>query len=328
VLRGRRLDEVAKADLDGMTLTPSALSRVGDFDELAMTIEGSTGNLTAGKSYEAKVQLQDGRQLKVPVTVDSPRPQVTLLNKGVQEEASAAPSPVRMGSLDDLPLDGRLVFFLKSKMPVNFPRGEKVEVAAVDGSFQTVLSLSDGGLMLEDARTAVGTVEPLARFGASAFGPVQVRAMSAEGVTGDWLPLGTLVRLPGFKELRCPRSVARTCVLTGNNLFLAASISSSPDFNNSTDVPQDFTGTQLSVPHPVNGTLYLRLRDDPSTVQTLALPVTPATQGPAPTPAVAAQPAPAPSQPASTAPEPSATPAEQPDKPDPPTTPNPAAPND
>ncbi len=294
MLRGRRLDEVAKAELEGITLTPSALSRVEDFDQLAMTTDAATGSLVAGKPYVAKVQLEDGRQLKVPVTVNAPRPQVTLLNKGVQEDAAAAPSPVRLGSLDDLPVDGKLVFFLKSRVPVNFPRSEKVEVAAVDGSFSTVLSLADAGLMLEDARTAMGAVEPLARFGASAFGPIEVRAMSAEGVTGDWLPLGTLVRLPGFKELRCPHAVAKPCVLTGSNLFLASDVGASPDFNNATDVPQDFTGTQLSVPHPANGTLYLRLRDDPATVQTLTLPVTPATQPAPQTPAAPTQPAAAP----------------------------------
>jgi hypothetical protein len=125
----------------------------------------------------------------------------------------------------------------------------------------------------------MGSLEPLSRFGQSAFGPVQVRAMSADGVTGDWLPLGTLVRLPGFKELRCPRAIAKPCTLTGTNLFLASSIAASPDFNNSTDVPPDFTGTQLSVPHPANGLLYLRLRDDAATVQTVTLPVTPALPG-------------------------------------------------
>ncbi len=286
-LRGRRLDEVAKAELEGITLTPSTLSRVGDFDQLAMNADLATGNLAAGKAYVAKVQLEDGRQLKVPVTVGAPRPQVTLLNKGVQEEASAAPSPVRLGSLDDLPVDGRLVFFLKSKVPVNFPRTERVEVAAVDGSFSTVLSLADAGLMLEDARTAMGAVEPLARFGASAFGPIQARALSADGATGDWLRLGTLVRLPGFKELRCPHAAAKPCVLTGSNLFLATDVGATPDFNNATDVPPDFTGTQISVPHPTNGTLYLRLRDEPETVQTLTLPVTPlqqsSMQAPSPT---------------------------------------------
>ena len=142
--------------------------------------------------------------------------------------------------------------------------------------------------MLEDAKTALGVVEPLHRFGSSAFGPLHARALAADGVAGDWLPLGTLVRLPGFKELRCPRSAARPCVLVGTNLFLAASISASSQFNKPTDVPPDFTGTELSVPHPANGVLYLKLRDDSATVQTLTLPVMPlnsATQSAAAPPA-------------------------------------------
>jgi len=275
VLRGKRLDEVAKADLDGVLLTPSALSRVQDFDQLVMTAAGPTNNLVPGTSNEATVLLLDGRQFNVPVTVQRPRPQITLLSKGVQEEPSASPSPVHLGSADDLPVGGRLVFFLRSRVPVNFPRKQQVEVAAVDGSFSTVLSLAGPGLMLEDAKTAMGSIDPLASFGTSAFGPIQVRAMSAEGVTGDWLPLGTLVRLPGFKELRCPRVVSKPCTLSGTNLFLAASIAATQDFANSTEVPSDFTGTQLAVPHPSSGVLYLRLRDDPATVQTLSLPVTP-----------------------------------------------------
>ena len=297
LLRGTRLDEVAKADLEGITLTPSALSRVQDFDQLVMSAGGSTANLEPGRPLVAKVQLQDGRQVKVPVTVEPPRPQVTLLNKAVQEEPSATPSLVHLGSPDDLPVDGRLVFFLKSRVPVTFPRSEKIEVAAVDGSFRTVLSLADASLMLEDAKTAMGSVDPLERLGASAFGPVEVRAMSEEGVTGDWLPLGTLVRLPAFKELRCPHSPVKPCTLTGTNLFLVSSIAAAPDLDNAAEVPPDFAGTQLTVPHPANGMLYLRLRDDPATVQTLALPVTPAAVpvSPAPTqPDTTAPPKPAP----------------------------------
>jgi hypothetical protein len=118
-------------------------------------------------------------------------------------------------------------------------------------------------------------MEPLARFGSSAFGRLQARPVSADGATGDWLPLGTLVRLPGFKDLRCPRAVAKPCMLTGSDLFLATSVGATAELDNATDVPPDFTGTQLIVPHPVNGTLYLRLRDDPETVQTLTLPVMP-----------------------------------------------------
>jgi len=273
--KGTRLDEVEKAELEGIALTPSTLSRVQDLDQLKMTAAASTANLDPGKHYVAKVELRDGRELKAPVTVEPPRPQVALLSKGMQQEASAPVSPVHLSSSEDLPVEERLVFFLKSSEPAKFPRGEKVEAAAVDGSFRTVLSLADGSLMLEDATTAIGMVEPLARFGSSAFGPVQARAVSADGVTGDWLPLGPLVRVPGFKELHCPRAVAKPCTLTGTNLFLAASIGATADLDNAIDVPPEFTGTQLSVPHPVNGSLYLWLRDDPATVQTLTLPVMP-----------------------------------------------------
>ena len=275
LLKGTRLDEVAKADIDGIEFTPGVMNRAGDLDELSMNAGGSTARLVPVKHYVAHVDLKDGRVLTARVTVDPPRPQVMLLSKGVQNDLTAPQPPVQLGSADDLPIEGRLVFFLKSVVPQAFPRDEKVEVAAADSSFHTLLTLGDGSLLLEDAHTVVGSLEPLARFGASAFGPVRVRAISADGAAGDWLPLGTLVRLPGFTALRCPRSPARPCVLSGTNLFLAASFAATADFDNADDVPPQFTGTQLTVPHPVNGVLYVKLRDDPATVQTLTLPVMP-----------------------------------------------------
>jgi hypothetical protein len=275
LLKGTRLDQVASAKFNGISFTPAALTHVDDFDQLIMNAAAPTGGLIAGKLYSAHVELKDGRELKTPVTVEAPRPQIALLSKGIQNDASAKPMPVQFGSnSNDLPVDGRLVFFLKSTSPPSFPRTEKVEVASADSSFHTDLDLANGSLMLEDAKTAVGTLEPLSRFGSSAFGPVRIRAVSADGTTGDWLPLGTLVRLPAFKDLRCPRALSRPCLLTGNNLFLADSIAATQDFDNSTDVPAEFTGTQLIVPHPSNGILYLKLRDDPSAVQTLTLPIT------------------------------------------------------
>jgi hypothetical protein len=299
VLKGKRLDEVDSADLAGITFTPSALNRVQDFDQLEMAATGLTSTLQPGNNYSAKVVLRDGRSLHVPATVSAARPQIDLLSKGVQhdEAGDSAASAVRLGSVanpaspDDLPLQRRLVFFLRSRVPAAFPRTEKVELAAVDGSFDTTLTLADGSLMLEDSHTAVATIDPLARFGASAFGPIQLRAVSANGVTGDWVPLGTLVRLPGFSPanaLRCPRNPAKPCLLTGTNLFLITAVGATPDMANAVDVPAEFSGTALTVPNvPRTGasvatasgansqtaTLYLRLRDDPQTVQTLSLPI-------------------------------------------------------
>jgi hypothetical protein len=283
VLKGKQLDEVAKVSLDAVTWTPTLPNRAQDSDELTMKTDSATFGFEPGKLYSASVQLQDGRLLRVPVSVKPPHPRVALLSKGTQDEVSSASSSVHLGSPDDLPVDQRLVFFLGSQVPDYFPRDEKIEVAAADGSFHTVLGLADGSLMLEDAKTALGIVEPLARFGSSAFGPLRARAVSANGVVGDWLALGTLVRLPGFKELHCPRAVSKPCTLTGTNLFLAASIAATPAFGNAVTVSPEFTGTQLSVPHPANGVIYLKLRDDPQTVQTLTLPVLPITaQGAAP----------------------------------------------
>jgi hypothetical protein len=290
---GTRLDEVAKASLEGIELKPAVLSRVQDKDELEMAASGPTASLVPGKPYVARVELEDGRKVSVAATVIQPRPAVTLMSKGTQEEATATPSPVHLSSADDLPIDRRLVFFLKTRVPASFPRNEKVEVAATDGSFKTVLTLEDGSLMLEDAKTAIGMVEPLARFGSSAFGPLEVRVTSAGGLAGEWLSLGTLVRLPGFKELHCPRNPAKACTLTGTNLFLAESIGASPELENATEVPGDFTGTQLSVPHPAAGLLYLKLRDDPATVQTLTLPVLPGNAAGSPPAAATVQTAPA-----------------------------------
>jgi hypothetical protein len=286
-LKGTRLDEVAKVTLTDIAWTPGKLTRVQDFDQLAMNTEAPTNDLEADSHYSAKVLLRDGRELKVPVHVEPPRPQVTMLSKGEQDDGTAAAAPVHFGSADDLPITGKLVFFLKSLVPQNFPRNQDVEVAASDGSFKTVLSLTDGSLILEDARTALGVVEPLARFGPSAFGPVRARAVSADGVPGDWMPLGTLVRLPTFKDLHCPHTAAKACILSGTNLFLVESVSASADFSDPIEVPADYTSAQLAVPHPANGSLYLKLRDDPETVQTLNLPVAvlPSPVAPAATPA-------------------------------------------
>jgi len=272
LLRGTRLDEVATALVDGIRFTPSSLNRAENLDQLQMNAAGSTASLETGKYYVALVELKDGRTLKAPVTVDPPRPQVTLLSEGVQEDPTA-PAPVAMSRPEDLPVDGRLVFFLKSDVPADFPRDEKVEVAAADSSFHTTLALSDG-LMLEDAHTAMANLDPLARFGSSAFGPVRVRAISANGAAGDWVPLGTLVRIPGFKELRCTRAASKPCLLSGTDLFLATSFSSTETFDNPVSVPSEFTGTELVVPHPVKGILYFKLRDDPASQETLTLPVT------------------------------------------------------
>jgi hypothetical protein len=107
-----------------------------------------------------------------------------------------------------------------------------------------------------------------------------------EPPSSDWLPLATLVRLPTLTLLTCPTDEAQPCALTGSNLFLIEALSTDPQFSTPTPVPDGFTGTSLTVPHPATNTLFLRLRDDPAPVDAAMIP-TPAPPTPPPAPAQA-----------------------------------------
>ncbi len=274
-LEGKRLDEVAAIELYGMKFHPGAFHRDNGRDELGLTTDSNTASMKP-QQFTASVTLKDGRTFSTIATVLPARPRVVLISKGVQED-EASPQAIHLGNPDDLPTTGRIVFFVKAISPETFPRTQKIEVAAADESFKTVLSLNDGTLVLQDAQTALGVLDPAKTFGASAFGPLRFRAIDANGTPGEWQNLGTLVRLPALKEIRCPVAAAKTCALSGSDLFLLAAVSTSPDFNDDEQIPDGFTGTTLDVPRPSAAStaqsLYLKLRDDPSAVQSVSLPV-------------------------------------------------------
>jgi len=102
---------------------------------------------------------------------------------------------------------------------------------------------------------------------------LRFRPMTAQGEAGDWQPLVTLVRLPALQELRCPQEADQPCRLQGSGLYLLDAVSSDPQFQQSTPVPDGFAGSELKVPRPHGADLYLKLRDDPAAVNKLALPV-------------------------------------------------------
>jgi hypothetical protein len=87
--------------------------------------------------------------------------------------------------------------------------------------------------------------------------------------------LATLVRLPAVKEVRCPDSPDKQCILSGANLFLISSVASDPEFKHSVPVPEGFADSTLSVPRPDNSLLYIKLRDDSSSVKPAVLTITP-----------------------------------------------------
>lgn len=276
VLEGNRLDEVAGMELEKVHFTPAALSRADEKDELQMEAPNAeaTTALHPDKQLVARVTLKDGRTLELQTAVAPPRPKVKLISKSLLNQDPAS-SPIRLISPDDVPQNGQLSFFLKTEVPTAFPRTEKIEVAAADDSFHAMLSLADRNLTLQDSETVLATLDPLKDFGPSAFGPIRFRPVSATGVAGEWASLANLVRIPSLKEVRCPDNPDKPCALSGSDLFLIDSVSSTSRFTHSITVPLGFADSTLSVPRPLGTILYIKLRDDPSVVNPVALPVLP-----------------------------------------------------
>jgi hypothetical protein len=202
--------------------------------------------------------------------VEAPRPSVKLIAKSVQLSSSSSDSNIRLADQDELPNDAKLTFSLRAQSPPVFAHDEKIEVATADESFSTNLNLGNGGITLENEKVAVALLDPASAFGPSAFGRLQFRVI-ANGVTGDWQPLVTLVRLPMLRELKCPSTPELACKLSGANLFLIDSISSDSRFGHPVQIPDGFPGYSVPVPHPTDGQLYVKLRDDPSVVNQAVL---------------------------------------------------------
>jgi hypothetical protein len=278
VLTGARLDEVGSVELAGVHFVPAKLTSSNQEDMLDVDAPAtaSVAALQADGKEQARVGLKDGRVLDLQTTVKPPRPKVTLVSKTVQP--GAVPSAIHLGDADELPLDAKLSFFLKSDVPDTFPRAEKIEVATKDGSFHTLLSVADGNLILQDAASVLAVLDPQKAFGPSAFGQLRFRAIGEDGSKGDWQPLANLVRLPALNEVHCPDAPDQQCTLSGTNLFLLDSVASDQQFKNMVPVPAGFMNSSLSVPRPNGTLLYIKLRDDPDTVDSVALPVLPETQ--------------------------------------------------
>jgi hypothetical protein len=66
-----------------------------------------------------------------------------------------------------------------------------------------------------------------------------------------------------------------TCTLSGNSLYFIDSIATDEAFTNPTRIPEGFVGSEIEVPPPTGAAYYVRLRDDPATVDTVSLPAGP-----------------------------------------------------
>lgn len=275
-LRGTRLDEVAALELNGIHFAPGDLSRSNQQDELKMSASsaGSAQKLTPAPQATAKVTLKDGRTLDVKASIEPPRPEVVLLGKTpVSASPTESDDNIQLSGPDEMAQDQVLRFSLKSVVPQKFAPAEKIQVATSDESFHTELSTAKGALTLQDPQTVLAVLNPLHDLGPSAFGPLKFRVIDASGSAGNWQPLVTLVRVPTLSEVQCVKTPDMQCKLLGEKLFLIDSISTDAQFSDPVQVPEGFFDDALSIPPPADKVLYLKLRDDPSVVNTATVPV-------------------------------------------------------
>jgi hypothetical protein len=275
-LKGTRLDQVMELEVGNLHFKPETLSRANQQDELILvSAEPAAGALLKpGDPLALHITLKDGRLLELTSTVGPHRPSVSVISKSVQYDPSMPPNPfvVRLGDSDELPQEARLNFFLKSQSPEQFAATEKVEVATADESFRVMLSFKEGNLTLQDSKTVFAVLDPMRLLGPSAFGQLKFRPVTADGVEGDWQPLVNLVRVPALKGVHCLTGREKQCTLSGDKLFLIDAVSTDPDFNNAVTVPDGFAEETLVIPPMKGKTIYLKLRDDPTTVDTAVVP--------------------------------------------------------
>lgn len=316
-LTGTSLDQVRQLTLNNLSFTPvgqpsslkSSASSETSSQALSLALPYGTdaSKLHAGDLLVAHVSLRDGRILSLPVTISPARPSVSLISRNISQPPS---SPIHLANPDNLPATQKLTFSLRSATP--FPRNGRIEIASADESLRTTLTVADGTLVLQNARTVLGTFDPLKTFGTSAFGPLHLRAIAPDGTPGDWIPLATLVRLPTLSDIHCPSDPTASCTLTGSDLYLVDSLSIDAAFTNPIDIPEGFVGTTVALPRPPKSGFYLKLRDEPDSANVVTLPVQIPRERSAPASAAApvAQPAnppastdaPTPQAPAATAP--------------------------
>ena len=279
LLKGTRLDQVGGLEVNGFRFNPDSLTRSHQQDELRLATRDETARtkLHPGDTIVVHVTLTDGRALDLKAEVEAQRPKVSVLTRSVQLDPAAAPA-VRLGSADELPQDGRLNFFLKTQVPETFPPTERIEVATADESFRVLLSFKDGNLTLQDAKTVFAVLDPMKLLGPSAFGPLKFRPVTADNIDGDWQPLVNLVRIPKLAGIWCVTAPEKQCALTGDKLFLLDSVSTDAEFANPVTVPEGFVQDALTIPPTKAKMLYIKLRDDPDTVDTVTLPMLTAQQ--------------------------------------------------
>jgi len=125
----------------------------------------------------------------------------------------------------------------------------------------------------ETSSSAITTVQP------AAPSDIDPPAVASSASSGDIAPKSSdspaAQSAVPTQAASVPATPQPPCTLTGNGLYLIDAVAPDATFTNATPVPEGFVGSSLSVTPPTGPDLYLRLRDDPTAANSVALPAGP-----------------------------------------------------
>jgi hypothetical protein len=269
VLRGTRLGLVKSLRIGTSMFEPAQRLAAAGAESLPLQLrEGSKApDVAVGASLRALVELRDGRSVTLVTRMLPSRPKASLVSVSVEEGASTDALSVKLAGAGVMRPEGQLSFSVRLDGAARFGARDAIEMGTEDGTVLASLTPANG-LALSSAQVAIATVKPAAQLGPTAFGPLQFRIVTG-GQQGEWQRLAVLVRTPVLHKLACAADGVGRCELEGERLFLLQAIADNDGFADAVEVPEGFTARRLSVPHPKDGKLYLRLRDNPSVTATL-----------------------------------------------------------
>ena len=139
--------------------------------------------------------------------------------------------------------------------PTSAPQSSAADSQGAPGGAASGASAQQG--TDSDAAAGAANIAPQAASGT----PSTVDAIASAQTTGE-------KTAPGSQAA----TTAAACTLSGSDLFLVDAVGTDPALANATHVPDGYVDTTLSVAAPSSGMLYLRLRDDPTVIDSVAVP--------------------------------------------------------
>ena len=234
-------------------------------DEIAITLP--TGDARHDQ-LTVSVNGPDGTSPAVLLVAPPARPAPPAAQIAARVSESPGNEPgatIQLDGTDEFAAGARLSFTVKAQPGEHFSGHEVIEVGT-SGSDTTAHLTAGNGLTLVDSTVMIATLTPAQLLGGSAYGPLRARLVRGDAA-GDWLGVGTLVRLPRLKTLDCAAAPATTCTLRGEALYLLASVAPTHDADSATSVPEGYPASTLTVTPPgPNGALYIRLHDAPEVI--------------------------------------------------------------